>query len=112
LIASNKASNFEIINVEQLLKEKAKRAMLVDSRLKSDFKRGTIPDSINLPVDCSPTSFEKALVRGLAIECGCFGGLAKREIGGVSLGIAALLACFSLLGFYFAGNGIEPRACE
>ena len=53
----------------------------------------------------------QALIRGLVIDCGCFGGLAKREVGGVSLSIAAGLALLSLIGFYFTPHRIETGVC-
>lgn len=42
----------------------------------------------------------QALVRGLVIDCGCFGALAKREVGTVSLSIATVLLAISGIGVY------------
>ena len=44
--------------------------------------------------------FIVALVRGLVIDCGCFGALAKREVGTVSLSIATILLAVSGIGIY------------
>jgi len=42
----------------------------------------------------------QALIRGLVIDCGCFGALAKREVGTVSLSIVTLLLAVSGIGIY------------
>ena len=39
-----------------------------------------------------------ALMRGIPINCGCFGGMAERQVGLVSLSIAGSLVLISVLG--------------
>ena len=63
LVASHQATNFETIDITTLQKAIATRTVLIDSRRGVDFELGTIPGALSLPVDCSPTEFEKLVVR-------------------------------------------------
>ncbi len=43
-----------------------------------------------------------ALVRGLAIDCGCFGGVIRQEVGASSLALLSLLIASSVAGLLIA----------
>lgn len=63
LVASHQATNFETIDLAALQKAIITQTVLIDSRRGSDFELGTIPGALSLPVDCSPTEFEKFVAR-------------------------------------------------
>ncbi|MEQ1830034.1 MAG: MauE/DoxX family redox-associated membrane protein [Pirellula sp.] len=54
----------------------------------------------------------QALMRGLVIDCGCFGGFAKREVGAESLSIATALLAISLIGIVAEPKHDGLTKCE
>ncbi|MEQ1830033.1 MAG: rhodanese-like domain-containing protein, partial [Pirellula sp.] len=59
LVASHQATNFESIDVTTLQRAIVSQTVLIDSRRADDYELGTIPGALSLPVNCSPTEFER-----------------------------------------------------